>query len=373
MKVLCCGTNVPNEIDVDIEKLSLAGNRFQNNIFTFINKNVNSMNNISYIAIPMNTKEINIVEKECNKIGIKYFIKQDNFVRSIFNFRNELKKELINNDIVFAYNIVYAWFGLARMAKIRKCKSIIILADYSSPKSYKNVIMKIYSFMCGREIKKYDIVVGLSKNIINVTKKNQIFICMEGGIDLNKYIFSTPTELRNNEKIRIMYSGSLISVTGVDLFIKSISKINNDNLEFIITGRGNLDKLVVETAKMDKRIKFLGSLEYSEYMNLLNNAHILVNPRNMNLPENQNNFPSKYIEYLAVGKVLVSTKFPGFEKFENTAFFCDSTSESIKSSLEEAINTYENIYKDKYKYNKKFVKKFDWNNQIKKIMKQLKK
>ena len=88
----------------------------------------------------------------------------------------------------------------------------------------------------------------------------------------------------------------------------------------------------------------------------------MVNPRNMNLPENENNFPSKIMEYLATGKPIISTRFPGWEKYNKYIAFCESTVEGLQNALETS-----DAGRDREKEQRKFAAGFLWSNQVKKI------
>ena len=90
----------------------------------------------------------------------------------------------------------------------------------------------------------------------------------------------------------------------------------------------------------------------------------------MNIPENQNNFPSKIMEYLAVGKTIVSTRFVGWKKFEENILFCDSTAEALKMCMEEGTEmlTNEAIV---YAQNRDKAKMFEWKRQLARMLKEL--
>ena len=251
---------------------------------------------------------------------------------------------------------------------------MVILADYTGTESYKNLLMKLYAKICLHDMKKYNLVVGLSSNIENKITKKQKFICVEGGINLEHFLNNNfkPIALNKKEKIRIMYSGALKDVTGVDLLLDAIKLIKNKNVEFIFSGKGMLENEIINASKEDRRIIFKGSMPYDEYLKTMANSHILINPRNMNMPENENNFPSKFMEYLASGRVLVSTKFAGYEKFLDTAHFCDSNSISLAKEIEKTIESYSDEYKVFFKYNRNKAKNYDFNEQMKKILKVVK-
>lgn len=360
MKVLFVGNLVPDELSVEIKENSLAGNKFQNNLIRSLKK-TEKVDIVSFVAARLTEEQISKLKKH-EKKEQKYFYKGNNIIKNVIEFRKYIKNVSIEYDLVMAYNVAYPWLFLSKI--IGKVKSTLILADFSDSCSYKNLILKIYAWVCKQDIRTYDNVVGLSKNVNRFLKNKQKFICIQGGIDTKLYKDVSPTP--SSEPLRIMYSGNLSNVTGVDILIESFKNFNNKNVELIITGRGDLQEFV-ENSISDK-IKYYGSVPYEEYLRLLNSANILVNPRNMDLKENENNFPSKVFEYLAVGKVVVSTKFIGWEDFKDNFYFCDSTIESLTESLNIAIKQYEEKYDFYFTKNTKKAFEYDWDNQAKKII-----
>ena len=59
----------------------------------------------------------------------------------------------------------------------------------------------------------------------------------------------------------------------------------------------------------------------------------MLNPRDMHYGNNKFNFPSKFWEHLTTGKLIFSTKFTGWEKFEDNACFVDSEPESLAKKM----------------------------------------
>lgn len=368
MKILFCGTNLGQEWETRLKYLSLAGNRFQNNFIKAVKRKKHSLFQISFVGIPLSEEEREALLRQKESGDFAVLVKQGNLFRTVLGFQRKMKQELLKADAVIAYNIVYPWLNLAGAAKRRGVKSIVILADYSGVESYQSFARKVYAWLMLKELQRFDLVVGLSENIGQKLKKNQKFICMEGGIDLSAYEDCKPLPVLKNGKIRIMYAGVLNEVTGVDLFLRAAKKIKNPKAEFIITGRGEWQDRILEAAKKDSRIHFYGSLEYPEYLEKLKSSHILVNPRNMKLPENQNNFPSKIMEYLAVGRVIVSTKYAGWKKFDKTAYFCDSDGNDLTDKIARAILEYETVYETVFTANRERARAFDWNCQAEKIL-----
>ena len=112
----------------------------------------------------------------------------------------------------------------------------------------------------------------------------------------------------------------------------------------------------------------MGCLPDEVYDKKLREADIFVNPRNMSLPQNQNNFPSKVLEYLASGRLVVSSRFSGSEDFENNFIFYDGGVDSLADALSFTIKEYSEKREKIYLENREKAKEYDWQNQAKKIL-----
>ena len=126
-------------------------------------------------------------------------------------------------------------------------------------------------------------------------------------------------------------------------------------------------ELIEKQSLRDNRIKYKGMVSEEEYYKLLEEANILINSKNMNLPENINNFPSKVLEYLASGRIIISTEFSGKERFEENIIFTKSTYDSLAVNINNTVNSYKDIYSNYYSMNKEKSKDFSWKGQVKKI------
>lgn len=368
MRILFCGTNLEPEWETRLKYLSLAGNRFQNNFIGAVKRQGQSLFGLTFVGIPLSAQEKDAVFQLGQKADSAVVLKQKNLLQTVLSYQKRMKAELKRADIVIAYNIVYPWLGLAKAARRRGVKSIVILADYSGMESYKSLARKAYAWLMLKEMQRFDLVVGLSENIGQKLRRGQQFICMEGGIDLSAYQDCKPLPVSEDGKLRIMYAGVLNEVTGIPLLLQAIERIKNPKAEFIFTGRGEWQEQILAAAKKDGRIHFYGSLEYTGYLKELKNSHILVNPRNMKLPENQNNFPSKIMEYLAAGRVIVSTKYAGWKKFDKTAYFCNSEINDLAEKIERAVLDYDTVYQAVFSGNRERAKEFDWSLQTEKIL-----
>ena len=84
----------------------------------------------------------------------------------------------------------------------------------------------------------------------------------------------------------------------------------------------------------------------------------------MILPENQNNFPSKIMDYLASGKRIISTRFIGWERFADYITFCDDYDEMAKY-MRDGV---EGFSEDIYQRNREYAKTFLWEEQVRRMI-----
>ena len=124
---------------------------------------------------------------------------------------------------------------------------------------------------------------------------------------------NTPIKLKKNKKIKkFLYSGSLENWTGLNYFIDNFIKIQNKEIKLLITSNSN--NLIIKKYFKDKRIKYLGFLNEKNYQKVLKKADCFINLRDANNQNNENNFPSKILQYLPHCKPIISTNLNNIEK-----------------------------------------------------------
>lgn len=366
MKIVICGTVIPKEYELRIKQLSNAANRFLLNIIEAFERLKQDISIVSYVGVDTNEEVKRLLDKDTSA---EYVFKTNNKIDGIKQLSAALKKQCVEADWVIAYNTVYAWLDLPFIAKRNKTRSALILADFSPPKSYKSIARKIYASMQIWSMRKYDLVIGLSENVEKYLRKKQGFICIEGGINTEVYNSFNEYKNCNDDKYVCMYAGTLEPVTGIDILIDALELIKDGSVELWISGKGSLALEIEEKAKTDNRIKYLGCIEYDEYLKKLQTADVLINPRNMSLPENLNNFPSKIMEYLATGKRIVSTKFPGWEKFSEVITFCDSNSNNLAASI--MMSRKDKETKEEWETRRAFAKEYLWDERVEEVLKKM--
>lgn len=368
MKVLFCGTVVPESYDTKLRYLSPASNRFQINFCKELIRQGNSLKFLSYIGFPIEGDIPDFKSEEDFLHGsVEYVYRKKNIVESIWSFTTKVGQYMKEADVLISYNVVYTWMIAPLLSKRKHIRAVLLLADYTEASSFESYKKRCYAKLQLCSIRHYDVVVGLSANSKRFLKGKQAFIRMEGGISEFVYDFFNKKELPGDKAI-LMYSGLLEPVTGIDLLLEAFYRIEDNDIELWVSGKGSLNEKVREYESMDGRIVNIGYLDYEQYLSRLKKVQILINPRNMNLQENENNFPSKMMEYLATGKSIISTKFAGYERFEEYMVFCESNVEDMKAVIEQFVRN--QGYKDEsiYPRNREFARNFLWKNQVQEVL-----
>lgn len=360
MKVLFCGTMVPEETEYRVRDISAAGNRFQNNM-------IKNLRRAGYEVVSCSFLGMDIPNDIKKKLTGNYVFKDKNLLMAIRGFHGLLKRTMSDTETVICYNIAYAWLFLPFMAKRMHKRSIVVMADYSEGISYKSISGKLYARLQLWSMRQFDTVIGLSGKIKDKLRKKQRFVLMEGGIDEELYHSFVYRPHEEGTPITFMYSGLLNHVTGVNLLLDAMKQVEKQDIRLWISGKGELEEAVKAAAEEDDKICYLGHLPYEDYIRKLQEADVLVNPRDMSLPENQNNFPSKIMDYLAAGKVIVSTRFAGWERFEENIVFCENSVEGLKECLKDTKKYMKNTEKI-YLNNREKAKHYKWDVRIREII-----
>lgn len=171
-----------------------------------------------------------------------------------------------------------------------------------------------------------------------INKKNKPYIVMEGLADIT----ISPIEIQNKEtgKRSILYAGGLHERYGLKILVEAFLDINNPNYKLIIYGSGPFVNELKEYTKKDHRIEYRGVVSNKEVMKAEIEATLLVNPRPTKEEFTKYSFPSKNMEYMSIGRPLLTTKLPGMPKeyYNYVYLFEEETIDGYKKSLESILS-----------------------------------
>ncbi len=202
------------------------------------------------------------------------------------------------------------------LSKFKKIKFIMEEADLWPDLLWELKIIKnktIYNFISKLSIISYrlsDLVLVITDEIKEgldkYFSKSNIEV-MPLAVDTKTFIPILSNEKHKNQKFIVMYSGILSPNYDFDIILNTANIIQNPNIEFIISGKGELKKQIEKDIieKKLSNVKLEPPVETIEEVVLkLNRADILILGMHDNLQASTAH-PSKLFEFLACGKPVV--------------------------------------------------------------------
>ena len=297
----------------------------------------------------------------CNIPFARLFYNEKKWIESI--------EEVINEHENIEAIVVYMPFYLrARVAnRIKKkypdIKMIVYVPDlvkhsYRKAGNIINVKMKqIIRYLQGKKVNallsNIDGYVYLAEKMKEEIGIGKPYIIQEAVYNLK----STYTGKKNaSDKFVITYCGKVSQDNGVDRLVNAFRKIQNDSWILNICGDGELKGFVDDAASVDTRIKSWGSISHDKVLKIEKDSDILVNPRYTYFENTWYSFPSKLIEYMACGRIVLSSKLGGIPREYNDflQYIDDDSEEALQRALLRIYNYTDEqkskIGEDNYKF-----------------------
>jgi glycosyltransferase involved in cell wall biosynthesis len=196
---------------------------------------------------------------------------------------------------------------------IKKGEKVEILSKLTYP--YIKIMQNYY-------LKNTDAFIAVSNYTKNLVPKLENISLIYNGINLQKFMnfdkkqrIENPFNFLDNIKLpKILFVGRLLSMKGLDTYIKSIKQVlKKKKAYFIFAGQGNIKKWKkLMTNIPEKYYKFLGYVEYEKIHYLYNKSDIFV------LPSLTESFPLTVMEAMASKLPIIATNVGGIpELIEN--------------------------------------------------------
>ncbi len=300
MEILFIGQFVSQEASMIDNRISQAGNNYQLKLVELLSPNLavsivpiffrrNDLHSTPLREVVM----INSKTRLPTKLHYIYRLLCDTFkvVRLI-------GKSKINN--VFFYNIDKHNLLMIFITKfLQKKNTFVIVADHStfSEKTWSDRISNTV-------LKKIDGALVFNSNI----RVNANQIVFPGLLKEDQIVTPSPSHVIQKS---VLFSGSLGKTTGLELALETFSE--RSDFVLYITGRpykyseSEFEALISKYTQSYNNIKYLGLLDYEEYIEVLNKCDITLSLRDPQDEEHQYNFPSKILEYLSKSKLVISS------------------------------------------------------------------
>ena len=169
----------------------------------------------------------------------------------------------------------------------------------ANPKWAKELAIKI--------VKKCDGLMPITDSIAEDVNFDKEFMRLDGGV--TQRIISRLFELKEkqNKEFILFFAGNIAKWNHTEVLLSYMENNKDNHLQLWFAGKGPDVKMVKCAAVKDNRIKFWGMLSHDELMKLYEQADVLVSLRDTKDPSLSHHFPSKLLELLTIGKVVITT------------------------------------------------------------------
>lgn len=345
---------------------------------------------VIFAASTLHKTQVNLIEDNSQmKIdyydGIKYiFLRARNYsgngkdrVLNMFDYFFGLfkaSKKIDNPDVIFASSVhPFTCVAGIRIAKKKKCKCIVEIADLwprtlidfglIKEKSilakllfalefwiYKNADEVIFTMEGGEDYIKETFGV----NRIDNGKVHYI----NNGVNFDEYISHRDNfnyedvDLDNNQKFKVIYTGSLGDANAIDYILEaahSIQRLGYKNIQFLIFGDGIRKNELIEYCSNNeiRNVIFKGRVDKKYIPNILSKGNLnIFTGRKISLYRYGLSL-NKLFDYLASGKPIVSNIKSGYDII--TKYNCGISVDDEKSeTFANAIIHFAELNKDLY-------------------------
>ena len=296
-----------------INNMSVARQKFEYNIIRGLHEQLGE--NVSFISYVPTDGSVSIPKSsEVEGAIVTHITIQKSSAGSIASAYYSFRKYLINlgedklQDLRVLMYAVIPPFEQALLSLKKKygfklvtiCSEVPELRRYgkSLPSRIKKKILTHYN----EQFDGYVLFSGAMKEVVKAG--NKPCLVMEG---IAPDIRSTP---KAGKKNIVMYAGGLASDNNILLLIECCQQI--DELDEVwICGVGPDEERIKEMADKDTRVKYFGRVTNEKVLEMESQAKVLVNFRNPNEKLTRYSFPSKILEYIASGSMVISTRLIG--------------------------------------------------------------
>ena len=364
MSILYIGYYTSEELLYEIQRrkinnMSVARQKYEENLLSGIIKDnkYDDIRIVSYVPTDGTIPIPNSSELAGKKV-LHFPINRRNFWsvlmarKSFSDYLKSLGESVLQNLRVVMYEVNPVFLGpLLSLKRKYNIKIITLCAELSIFRRSKKIKYQIRNRIFAHYERKFDAFVLFARPMEEVLKcQKKPNIVVEG---IAPEIFGPPKEKRKNI---VMYAGGLGSDNNIKLLI-DVCLSTNELDELWICGVGTDREYVESVAKTNSKVKYLGAISNEKVRELEKEAKLLVNLRQPTAQITRYSFPSKLLEYMASGSLVLSTKLEGIPKeYFDYILTVDSLSEDdVKTVIRNVFAMSTTEYIDKVKKSQEFI------------------
>lgn len=322
------------------------------------------------------SEEMNIDEKKLDEnFIIKYFPITSRMFKQFVTpkMKSFLKNNLEKYDIVHLHCYrQYQDFIFWSINKKIKKPYYLTMHGAITPIGEKSYLKKIYDILVGKKIlrnaEKIIVLSNLQKEeALSMGVHENKIIQIPFGINHDENKLETSNYDFDNSKKYILYLGRIDKSKGIDDLILAFKEISDKDIELLIVGPDfgfmNYCKELVKKLDLEKKIKFLGSVNHSNLPEIFNIVSLLV------LPSKYDATGTVTVEAASLGVPIILTEKCGlaeeFKKNNGAKIVAASDIEGLKNAIEWIFDNPDEV-KVMKENGQKYAKSLTWETTISK-------
>lgn len=258
-----------------------------------------------------------------------------------------IRRKKINLLFIHGLHSPYLLFGL--ILRFLGIRVVVVLTDppglvLRSDSLLSRFLKFIDLLFIQQFLRHVDAVVALSPNLVRDFSPSRPALIFPGILDSSLALIEESNcilRFKENKKFIIVYAGGLSSAYGVDKLIEAVLLLpKNISVQLRLFGRGDQVDKINRISLINSRIYYGGFLNFEHLIDELNDADLLVNPRPSNDFFSTHSFPSKLIEYIAIGCPVLTTRIISIpdDLAEHYYYIDDESVLGICKSIENIMN-----------------------------------
>jgi glycosyltransferase involved in cell wall biosynthesis len=317
------GIVVPDEPQYHSVAFARSGNMFQTNLLSSI---ASAGIPVSTVISPIPIQSWPSGDRLLVR-GTKYRLKDGTQIVSLTFVNIPLLKQLTIGFATLQRLLVWGWrnrkstsrvvctFNLSvppglftlMAARLIGAKAIALLNDINVPGETvpSSLLFKLDYALHRWLMPRFDGLVVVSEAIVRDFGLSSPHILIEGGIAESTFV--TASQPTHSSHFVVVSAGRLDETNGFRVLLKAFSSLRGEHYRLRIAGAGPLEAEVRRAADQDSRIEYCGYLPFTDVLQLYESADVLVNMRLTQSINTKYFFPSKLIEYMASGRLVIST------------------------------------------------------------------
>ncbi|SDN47766.1 Glycosyltransferase involved in cell wall bisynthesis [Nocardioides szechwanensis] len=217
------------------------------------------------------------------------------------------------NTVILYNSLSYQFLPCYMASRLFRCQFGVVVADLPLGRTRNalgGVIEKVEQWLEVGSLRHADFLVPLTRHTQPDLAPNVPSIVVEGGhseIDRAGRVVARDATVPR----RLLYAGSLNSVSGIALAIQAVRLIPDGEVVLHIYGSGTAEQVASVRAYQSDSIVYHGTVERREILQIESEVDMLLSPRIPDEFVTRYTFPSKLLEYMASGTPVLSNCLDG--------------------------------------------------------------